>query len=86
MIRDNVPIFIEFNINNGFFVADHTIEECEFMVKFYTNQFNSRLLKQFVHFDPYGEAKEGEWEIIWKKKNTASKARARSKSRAKKNE
>jgi hypothetical protein len=26
-VLSDVPVFIEFNINNGFFVADHSIEE-----------------------------------------------------------
>ena len=32
------PIFIEFNVNNGFFVCDHTLEELEQMAGFYANE------------------------------------------------
>jgi len=53
MIRDDEPVFLEFNINNGFFVADHPIEECEKMCDFFQREFDARVHKQLVSFDPY---------------------------------
>ena len=38
MVRGDQPIFIEFNINNGFFLADHSIDECEQMANFYERE------------------------------------------------
>lgn len=43
MVVDNVPVFIEFNLNNGFFVADHSVEEVRQMIQFYKEQFNKRV-------------------------------------------
>ena len=53
-IRDHrsTPLFIEFNINNGFFVADHSIEEVEQMIAFYGENFQARKPKQLTHFNP----------------------------------
>jgi len=55
MIREDVPVFLEFNINNGFFVADHPIEECDKMCEFFSREFDARVGSQLVNFDPYAE-------------------------------
>jgi len=52
MIRDGEPYFLEFNINNGFFVADHSIDECDHMAQFYQREFFARVDKQLVNFNP----------------------------------
>lgn len=51
IVRDGQAVFIEFNINNGFFLADHTLDEAEQMANFYSRQFFSRLGPQHLHFD-----------------------------------
>jgi len=53
MVVEDEPIFIEFNINNGFFAADHSMDELETMADFYSRQFFARLPGQLLHFDPY---------------------------------
>jgi hypothetical protein len=58
MIRDDIPYFIEFNINNGFFLADHCIEECEQMADYFLEQFNARKKAQLLDFDPYANTKK----------------------------
>jgi hypothetical protein len=58
MVRGDEPVFIEFNINNGFFVGDHTLEEVEQMTAFYGKNYNARLPGQLLNFDPYAEPKE----------------------------
>lgn len=55
MIRNDEPVFLEFNINNGFFVADHPIEECEQMCEYFSREFDARVGSQLVNFDPYAE-------------------------------
>lgn len=55
MVREDVPVFLEFNINNGFFVADHPIEECDKMCDFFSREFDARVGSQLVNFDPYAE-------------------------------
>jgi len=52
MVRKDEPIFVEFNINNGFFVCDHSMEELETMADFYSRNFLARLPGQLVNFDP----------------------------------
>eukprot|EP00747_Dinoflagellata_sp_TGD_P183201 gnl/TRDRNA2_/TRDRNA2_37922_c0_seq1.p1 gnl/TRDRNA2_/TRDRNA2_37922_c0~~gnl/TRDRNA2_/TRDRNA2_37922_c0_seq1.p1 ORF type:complete len:462 (-),score=70.55 gnl/TRDRNA2_/TRDRNA2_37922_c0_seq1:201-1586(-) len=53
MIVEDQPIFLEFNVNNGFFLCDHTLEEAEQMVAFYSREFFARLPRQLINFDPY---------------------------------
>jgi hypothetical protein len=55
MIVGGEPYFLEFNINNGFFVADHSMEELEIMATYYSTQFHARLRRQLIDFDPYAE-------------------------------
>lgn len=43
MVRGDEALFIEFNINNGFFVADHTIAELYQMTNFYAVEMDARL-------------------------------------------
>jgi len=57
MVREDVPLFIEFNINNGFYVADHSMDELETMAEFYSRNFFARLPHQLLHFEP-GTEKE----------------------------
>mmetsp|Transcript_17420 Transcript_17420/g.32870 ORF Transcript_17420/g.32870 Transcript_17420/m.32870 type:complete len:495 (-) Transcript_17420:94-1578(-) len=52
MVRNDQPIFIEFNINNGFFVADHSMPELETMADFYSRNFLARVPHQLVNFNP----------------------------------
>ena len=63
LVRNDTPIFIEFNINNGFFVADHSVEECEQMHAFFHREFNARLQMQLKDHnplvDPAGGSEEG---------------------------
>jgi hypothetical protein len=56
MVREDVPLFIEFNINNGFYVCDHSMDELETMAEFYSRNFLSRLPHQLLDF----EAEKGE--------------------------
>ena len=51
MVREDQPLFIEFNINNGFYVADHSVAEVRQMIQYYEAQFNARLKPQLVDFD-----------------------------------
>jgi len=44
-------VFIEFNINHGFFCADHNVDELYQMVAFYAAQFEHRLRPQLLEFD-----------------------------------
>lgn len=53
MIVDDTPLFIEFNINNGFFCCDHSMDELELMADYYSRNFHGRLAKQLLDFDPY---------------------------------
>merc|ERR1711990_1108936 len=53
MVRNDEPVFLEFNINNGFFVADHPLEECEKMCEFFSREFDARLPSQLINFDPF---------------------------------
>jgi hypothetical protein len=55
MIVGDEPYFIEFNINNGFFVADHSMDELELMAEYYSREFFARLPSQLINFDPYAE-------------------------------
>merc|ERR1719181_2231634 len=55
MVREDEPLFIEFNINNGFFVGDHSLEELELMTAFYGREYQARLPKQLLNFDPEEE-------------------------------
>merc|ERR1719262_137068 len=50
MVREDVPVFIEFNINNGFYVADHSMPELETMAEFYSRNFFARLPSQLINF------------------------------------
>lgn len=61
MVRGDEPLFIEFNINNGFFVCDHSMEELEQMCEFYSRNFLARLPGQLLNFDSEAgqEAKKG---------------------------
>merc|ERR1719420_667784 len=52
MVIEDEPYFLEFNINNGFFCADHSLEELEIMAKYYSTQFFARLPSQLLNFDP----------------------------------
>ena len=52
MVRDGQPLFLEFNINNGFFLADHSIDEAYTMAAYYENEFFARLDAQVLSFDP----------------------------------
>merc|ERR1711920_1191479 len=56
MIRNDEPVFLEFNINNGFFVADHPIEEVYKMCDFFEAEFDKRVGIQLINFDPFSEA------------------------------
>merc|ERR1712139_457549 len=51
MVREDVPVFIEFNINNGFYVADHSMDELETMAEFYSRNFLARLPHQLLNFE-----------------------------------
>lgn len=51
MIREDEPVFLEFNINNGFFVADHPLDECWKMCDFFTREFELRAPSQLYNFD-----------------------------------
>jgi hypothetical protein len=52
MVVGSEPIFVEFNINNGFFVADHSMPELEQMADFYGRNFVARLPSQLHNFHP----------------------------------
>ena len=52
LIVEKTPVFIEFNIGNGFYVADHTVEECHQMADFFSREFHARLRPQLIDFDP----------------------------------
>jgi len=54
MIVEDKPIFIEFNINNGFFAADHSMDELEVMAAFYSKNYFARLPGQLLNFDADG--------------------------------
>jgi len=53
LVVNATPVFIEFNIGNGFYVADHTVEECWQMATFFSEQFHARLPSQLLNFDPH---------------------------------
>eukprot|EP00929_Paragymnodinium_shiwhaense_P114533 TRINITY_DN82985_c0_g1_i1.p1 TRINITY_DN82985_c0_g1~~TRINITY_DN82985_c0_g1_i1.p1 ORF type:complete len:481 (-),score=92.01 TRINITY_DN82985_c0_g1_i1:236-1678(-) len=53
MIVGDTPYFLEFNINNGFFVGDHSMQELWQMADYYTKNFLARLPSQLVNFDPH---------------------------------
>jgi hypothetical protein len=33
-------VFLEFNINNGFLVSDHGVEQCERMLSFFEHEYD----------------------------------------------
>ena len=39
----HMQVFLEFNINNGFLVADHGVEQCERMLAFFHDEYNARV-------------------------------------------
>jgi hypothetical protein len=39
----HTQVFLEFNINNGFLVADHGVEQCERMLAFFHDEYNARV-------------------------------------------
>ena len=41
--RTHMQVFLEFNINNGFLVADHGVEQCERMLAFFHDEYNARV-------------------------------------------
>ena len=43
MINEKGVIFLELNINNGFLVSDHGIDQCNKMIKFYKEEYNKRV-------------------------------------------
>ena len=43
MVRDDGPVFLEFNINNGFLVADHGVEQSERMLGFFEDEYDKRV-------------------------------------------
>ena len=51
MVRDGKPLFLEFNINNGFFLADHSVDEAYTMAAYYEKEFFARLDAQVLNFD-----------------------------------
>lgn len=53
MVVEDKPYFIEFNINNGFFICDHSLEEVELMADFYSRNFHARIGEQLLNFNPY---------------------------------
>lgn len=55
MIVEDKPLFIEFNINNGFFVGDHGMDELEQMAAYYSKNFFARLPGQLLNFDSEAE-------------------------------
>ena len=86
-LSHQVPVFIEFNIGNGFYVADHTVEECEQMADFFSCEFHARVWPQLIRFDPMAADAVAEAEVAaGKKKGAASNGakRRRSKSPASK--
>jgi hypothetical protein len=52
LVRGSTPVFIEFNLGNGFFLADHSVEECEQLAAFFEEQFYGRVDRQLYEFDP----------------------------------
>jgi hypothetical protein len=58
MIREDEPVFLEFNINNGFFMADHPLEECEKMCDYFEREFDARAPSQLFNFDPLAADKK----------------------------
>jgi len=59
MVRDDEPLFIEFNINNGFFICDHSMDEAEQMAAFFARNFLARLPVQLLNFDPEAAGSTG---------------------------
>ena len=43
MINEKGVIFLELNINNGFLVSDHGIDQCNKMINFYKKEYNKRV-------------------------------------------
>ena len=43
MVRESGPVFLEFNINNGFLVSDHGVDMCERMLGFYEDEYDKRV-------------------------------------------
>lgn len=43
MVRESGPVFLEFNINNGFLVSDHGVEQCERMLSFFEDEYDKRV-------------------------------------------
>ena len=70
-------MFIEFNINNGFFVADHSVEECEQMHSFFKQEFNARKQKQLVDHNPNVDGAGGKEEGIAKARSILRKLKAK---------
>ena len=72
IITLTLTITHRFNINNGFFVADHSVEECQQMHDFFYREFNARIDAQLLDFDPYAEEAKPKG-----KKSRASKKKAK---------
>jgi len=43
MVRESGPVFLEFNINNGFLVSDHGVEQCQKMLDFFEEEYDKRI-------------------------------------------
>ncbi|EKX47926.1 hypothetical protein GUITHDRAFT_106474 [Guillardia theta CCMP2712] len=72
MVREEGPVFLEFNINNGFLVSDHGIDQCEKMLKYYEEEFNKRM----AHYSD-SVAPPDSWDLgKWMKKSGTSSSTA----------
>lgn len=76
MIVKNVPMFVEFNIGNGFYVADHSVEECHQMAAFFSREFHARLPAQLVQFDPEASSNDHATTVPAAKKTPTRRARS----------
>jgi hypothetical protein len=43
MVRQDGPVFLEFNINNGFLVSDHGVDQSERMLGFFEDEYDKRV-------------------------------------------
>ena len=49
MVRESGPVFLEFNINNGFLITDHGVDQCERMIQYVEDEYDKRIHPAVSH-------------------------------------
>ena len=49
MVRESGPVSLEFNINNGFLISDHGVDQCERMIQYVEDEYDKRIHPAVSH-------------------------------------